>query len=256
MGRVIDFHSHYSQWGGQLSPDDTPQRTLRMLAEHGIDGLLIAPMMNLFSNYTDCAPENDAIHKYCSQAPDRLFSAFTVNPFDGQKALDEIRRCREEHGSRVLKLHPWLQGFSVCTPEMDPVAELCQDLDIAILFHDGTPVYSHALQMARLCRGFPALKVVAGHAGLGDLWHEAMLAAQRYSNFYLCLCGPRERAMRIIIENVPARQICVGADFSTSDKDDAVLWFRWRSFRELSIPADVREMIECHTPADLLGLDS
>ena len=254
MGKVIDFHSHYSGWAGQMSPEDTPARTLRMLDEAGVDGLLISPMFNLFSHCPVCRPENDAIVRYCSEAPDRLFAACTVNPFDGQKALDEIRRCREEHGTRVLKLHPWLQGFSVCTPEMNPVAELCQELGIAILFHDGTPVYTHPLQIARLCRDFPALKVVAGHAGLSDLWHEAVLAAQRYPEYYLCLCGPRERAMRIIIENVPARQLCIGADFSTSDNDDAVLWFRWRSFRELDLPADVREAIEYHTPARLLGL--
>ncbi len=254
MSKVIDFHCHYSSWGGVVIPEDTPERTLEMFGQHGVDGVLIVPMVNLFSNCNDCRPENDAIHRYCSAFPDRLFSGFTVNPFDGEKALDEIRRCHSEHDSRVLKLHPWLQGFSVSTPEMNPVAELCERLGIAILFHDGTPIYSHPLQMARLCRDFPGLKVIAGHAGLGDLWHEAMVAAKRYPNFYLCLCGPRERAMRIIIENVPARQLCVGADFSTSDKDDAVLWFRWRSFRELKLPEDVKRTIERDTPAELLGL--
>lgn len=254
MRPVIDVHCHYSSWGGVRIPEDSPQRTLEMFAQHGVDGVVIAPLVNLFSNYGDCRKENDQIRDYCSAAPDRLFPACTVNPLEGQPALEELKRCHDDLGCRILKLHPWLQGFSVSSPEMDPVAELCQELGVAILFHDGTPVYSHALQMARLCRDYPRLKVIAGHAGLGDLWHEAMLAALRYPSFYLCLCGPRERAMRIIIDQVPARQICVGADFSTSDKDDAVLWFRWRSFRELSLPEHTRSTIERDTPADLLGL--
>ncbi|HOI44424.1 MAG TPA: hypothetical protein PLX50_02285, partial [Candidatus Aminicenantes bacterium] len=70
----------------------------------------------------------------------------------------------------------------------------------------------------------------------------------------LCLSGPRELAMREIIGRVPARQICVGADFSTSEKDDAVLWFRWRSFRDACPPGRTRRIIEEETPARILGL--
>lgn len=251
---AIDFHCHYLQWGGVRIPEDSPERTLDLLGQNGVDGALIAPLMGLFSSCADNRSENDAILEYCSQAPGRLFPAFTVNPLTGETALDEIRRCRSDHDARVLKLHPWLQGFSVSSPEMDPVAALCEELGIAILFHDGTPVYGHPLQIARLCRDFPALTVIAGHAGLGDMWREAMLAAQRYPNYVLCFCGPREFGMREIVGNVPPEQICVGSDLSTSDKDDAVAWFRWRSFRELDIPEDVRRIIEQDTPARILGL--
>jgi predicted TIM-barrel fold metal-dependent hydrolase len=51
-----------------------------------------------------------------------------VNPLMGNSALEEVRRCAVEGGARVLKLHPWLQGFSVSSPEMDAVAGLCREL--------------------------------------------------------------------------------------------------------------------------------
>ncbi len=250
---AIDFHCHYTQWGGERIPEDTPERTLAMLEKTGVDGALIAPLMGVFSSCTDPQPENHEIYDYCSAAPGRLFPAFAVNPLMGRHAAQEIRRCKGEYDSRVLKLHPWLQGFSICSPEMDAVAKLCEELGIAILFHDGTPVYSHPLQIARLCRDFPALKVVAGHAGLGDLRREAMIAAQKYPNYILCFCGPREAAMREIIDNVAPEQMCVGSDFSTSDKDDAVLWFRWRSFRAVEMADETRQAIETGTPLRLLG---
>lgn len=250
---AIDFHCHYTQWGGVRIPEDTPQRTLALLERNGVDGALIAPFMGIFSSCADPRPENDEIEAYCSEAPGRLFPAFAVNPLTGQSALDEIRRCKGEYGSRVLKLHPWLQGFSICSPEMDAVARLCEELGIAILFHDGTPVYSHPFQIARLCRDFPELVVIAGHAGLGDLWREAMLAAARYPNYILCFCGPREAAMSEIVDNVRPEQICVGSDFSTSDKDDAVLWFRWRSFRAVDMPDSTRRVIETSTPLRIVG---
>lgn len=250
---AIDFHCHYLQWGGERIPEDTPERTLALLEQTGVEGALIAPLMGVFSSCTEHRPENHAIFQYCSEAPGRLFPAFAVNPLMGQAAMEEIRRCRGDYESRILKLHPWLQGFSICSPEMDSVAELCEKLGIAILFHDGTPVYSHPLQMARLCRDFPGLVVIAGHAGLGDLWLEAIVAAKKHPNFVLCLCGPREEAMQRIIDSVPAEQLCVGSDFSTSDKDDAVLWFRWRSFRALRLPEQTRQMIETGTALRLLG---
>ena len=251
---IIDFHIHFSSWGGVRTPEDTPERTLRRLESVGVDGALIMPMAGLFSNCTDHKTDNDRVFRYCAVAPERLFPAFTVNPYFGAPALEEIRRCSAERGAKVLKLHPWLQGFSVTSQEMDKVAALCRELGIAIIFHDGTPIYSHPLQMARLCKDFPGLKVLSGHAGLGDLWREAVVAAQPNPDFFLCLNGPRELAMAEIIRDVRPEQLCVGSDMSTSEPDDIVLWFRWRSFRALGLPAGVQRIIEQETPARVLGL--
>lgn len=201
------------------------------------------------------AAENDRIFEFCGRSPGRLFPAIAVNPLSGKAALDEIRRCKTEHDVRVLKLHPWLQGFPIATPEMDAVAALCEKLGIAIMFHDGTPMYTHPLQLARLCRDFPGLTVISGHAGLGDLWREAMLAAQRYPNFILCLCGPREAGMREIVDSVPPEQICVGSDFFASNDDDCVIWFRWASFRAVEMSEETRRIMEYGTPAKILGIE-
>jgi predicted TIM-barrel fold metal-dependent hydrolase len=250
---IIDFHTHLGSWGGAVSPEDSPQRTLARLEVTGVDGALVMPFAGLFSNCADHPADNDRVMRYCAGSPKRLFPAFTVNPYAGGAALDEVRRCAVECGSRILKLHPWLQGFSVSSPQMDAVAALCCELGVAIMFHDGSPVYSHPLQLARLCRDFPGLTVVSGHAGLADMWREAIAAAQRHPDFILCLSGPRELAMAEIIREVRPEQLCVGSDMSTSDRDDIVLWFRWASFRKLTMPAAVRRTIEEVTPSRLLG---
>jgi predicted TIM-barrel fold metal-dependent hydrolase len=247
--RAIDFHTHYGGSGGPVSPTEL----LDWLGTYDVDGALISPLNSLYSACADHRPENDTIFEYCSQAPGQLFGALSVNPLMCQVALDEIRRCKAAHDARVLKLHPWLQGFSVTSPEMDKVAALCQELGIAILFHDGTPMYTHPMQCARLCRDFPELVVIAGHAGLGDLWREAMLAAQRYRNLILCFCGPREMGMREIVDNVPPEQLCVGSDIFTAEKNDPVMWFRWASFRAVEMSEETRRIIEVETPLRILG---
>jgi len=80
-----------------------------------------------------------------------------------------------------------------------------------------------------------------------------MLAGQRYANFILCLCGPREAGMREIVDSVPPEQLCVGSDFFASNPDDVVIWFRWASFRAVEMSAETRRIIEVETPARILG---
>ncbi len=251
---IIDFHCHLGSWGGIVAPDDTPERTAGRLDGAGVGAALIMPFAGLYSSCSNHPEDNERVFRYCAGAPGRLFPAFTVNPLMGASALDEVRRCAAERGAKVLKLHPWLQGFSISSPEMDAVAGLCRELGLVLIFHDGSPLYSHPLQLARLCRDFPGLTVVSGHAGLGDLWREAIAAAQRYPGFILCLSGPREMGMAEVIREVRPEQLCVGSDMSTSDRDDIVLWFRWAQIRKLELAVAVRRAIEEETPARLLGL--
>ena len=254
MSMVIDFHIHQGAWGGVRNKNDRPEGTLERLARFGVDGALVMPFAGLFSNCFDHPSDNDSVYDYCREFPDRLFAAFSVNPLMGAAALDEIKRCRDMHDSRVLKLHPWLQGFSVTSGEMDAVARLCEKLAVAIIFHDGTPPYSTPLQLARLCRDFPGLKVVSGHGGLSDLWQEAVAAGRRYPNYYVCICGPHLAAAQALADSLPAGQLCFGSDLSTSDADDSLLWYRWRGFRALSLPAGKREIIERITPLDIMEI--
>jgi len=197
---AIDMHTHLGQFlnDKKVSVEDI----LSLLHNQKVDGALVMPRKGLRSDYRNHRLENDSIKAFCDQAPGHLYPAFSVNPFMGKEALKEIHRCREEVGIRILKLHPWLQGFSISSPEMTKVAELCEKLNVVIAFHDGTPPYSTPLQVARLARDFPNLRVVSGHAGLNDLWINALQAAQRYPNYYICLSGPTMQAMQKIIDEV------------------------------------------------------
>lgn len=244
---AIDMHVHLSL----LSNDDI-KNTLSVLDKQKVDGALVMTWSGIFSSCMDHKEENNKVKSFCNQAPKRFYPAFTINPLIGKKALDEIHRCREELGINILKLHPWTQGFSVSSPEMREVAKLCQKLGVAIIFHDGTPPYSTPLQIASLARDFPSLRIISGHSGLFDLWEDAMQAAKRYPNYYLCLCGPTMRAMQRIVDEVPAEQICVGSDMCGSSED--ILWYRWEKFRRLKISEDRRRIIEDETPKKLLGL--
>jgi uncharacterized protein len=247
---VFDCHIHVGA-AGRGTVGERVGRMLEKLDRNGVDGVLVLPLDGLLSNCTDHAPDNDFVAGFCAIAPGRLKAAFSVNPLMGERALAEIRRCRDMLGLRVLKLHPWLQGFSISSDAMNRVAALCEELGVVILFHDGTPPYSTPLQVARVARDFTGLQVVSGHCGLNDLWPDAIAAARRYPNFSVSLCGVPYFVMQRAVEQVPASQITMGSDFFEELED--LLWYRWAVWRSVAMSDPVREEIECRTPVRLFG---
>ncbi len=247
---AIDCHIHISPKPHQ-SGEKRADALVQTLEAYQLDAAVVLPLDGLLSNCIDHRADNDFVYHFCQRHSLKLLSAFSVNPWFGPKALDEIKRCRTELGLTLLKLHPWLQGFSVASPQMNAVAALCQELSVAIVLHDGTPPYSAPLQLARLCRDFPALRVVSGHSGLNDLWRDAIAAARRHRNFFLCLCGLAAYPVQRIVAEIPADQICVGSDWINGTED--VLWYRWNLWRRVSVPPEKRAVIENQTPRRILG---
>ena len=149
------------------------------------------------------AAANDSLAAFVADGGKRFVAFANVDPND-PGAADEIRRCVREHGMRGVKLHPWIQGFSVHAPGLDPVCEAAAALGIPVIFHDGTPPYSAPLQLAALARRHPGTTIVLGHGGLHDLWREAWAAVESTDNVHICLCATPPYAMRELIAPVPA----------------------------------------------------
>jgi len=248
---VTDSHTHIGP-SGDATTDQRVKRMLELLDHNHVDGAIVLPLAGLMSDCFDHKADNDFVFDFCGREPARLFPAFAVNPLLGMKALDEIKRCRNDRGLRLLKLHPWLQGFSIASDPMNKVAELCQQLGVTIVFHDGTPPYCTPLQLARLCRDFPDLKVISGHGGLDDLWSDSIAAAKRYRNYLICLCGLPLGQMQRIVDEAPPEKICIGSDFINLAED--TLWYRWSVWRKVSIPNESRRIIEDETPRSILGV--
>ena len=55
------------------------------------------------------------------------------------------------------------------------------------MFHEGTPPYADTLQVANLAELYPEAKIILGHAGLYDSYRNAVSAAKRLPNIFLCL---------------------------------------------------------------------
>jgi predicted TIM-barrel fold metal-dependent hydrolase len=95
---------------------------------------------------------------------------------------------------------------------MDPLCEVAAEHALPILFHDGTPPYSLALQIAELARRHPRVTMILGHGGLHDAWREALAALAAAPNLWACLCGTPPYAAARIVRDGPVERIVVGTD--------------------------------------------
>ncbi len=250
---MIDFHAHRSSrrglWGlrGYAATD-----YVAFMDEVGIDASVI------FTNDGLVGPTpatNDDVADFVRAAPTRLFGFGTVDPRSAG-AVGEARRCLEGLGLAGFKFHPWLQGFAPHEPgtHLDEIAELTAEHQGVLVFHDGTPPYSTALQIAVLARRHPDVPFVLGHAGLHDLWREAIAAVNGHPNMYACLCGtPRYAADRILAE-ARSDRILFGSDAGvSSEARQPYVRDRIEAFAELEMAPDVRRMITHDNPGRLLA---
>ena len=213
---MIDFHAHPPAWhtrswlgGATFGPDEF----VAFMDSVGVEHAVVLAHDGLF----DATPRaNDELAAFVAAYPDRLFGYGTVNP-RREDAVSEIGRCMTELGLRGLKLHPWLQGFSMHERSLDPICEVVTEAGGVLLCHDGTPPYSTGTQIAALARRHPDLPVVLGHAGLHDCWREALAAARETDNLYLCICGTPPYAARYIVHNAPDGKVLFGTDAGLSD---------------------------------------
>ena len=205
---MIDFHTHMPGGIGFLAGTAfTAADQLAFMDRHRIEASVVLTHTGLFFP----TPEhNDEVAAYVAADPGRLVGFCTVDP-RREDAAAEIARSAGA-GLRGIKFHPWLQGFCVHEAYMDQVCEAAAELGLPILFHDGTPPYSLALQIAVLARRHPRVTMILGHGGLHDTWREARAALDAAPNVWACLCGTPPYAAEAIVRSGPLERIVVGTD--------------------------------------------
>lgn len=209
----FDTHLHVmlKPFYGRSATD--PDALLSDLTECGFDGGWVSAVDAMTTTelpLQQCA--NDALAEMVRQYPGRIIGFCTVNPAAGDTAAQEIERCVKELGLVGVKLHPWLQAFSVTHPGMEGIMEVAGAFGVPVLFHDGTPPYSSPLQIAWLAERYPKTVVVLGHSGLADLWRDAADAACQHSNIWLQPTAAPPQTMRAAFQAAGPDRVLFGSD--------------------------------------------
>lgn len=237
---VVDFHTHYT--GGRfLHKHQRPYDVRHVLNEMDTNGIEMNLLLPKDGFFVDCERDNDGIIQVVAQYPERFVGTGTVNPRFTDHAVSEMKRCLANEHMIGMKFHPWLQAFSPLDTSFMLLAEEANHYQTMFFFHDGTPPYTEPLQIAEVARRFPNLTVVLGHSGLHDLWREALAAAQRYDNIWLCFCCCPYWGMQKIAMEMAGERILWGSDYPMMTQRDVRDMIRQVEF--LSVSDEIKEKI-------------
>lgn len=151
---------------------------LRRMDAHGVQ-TAIARVMGA-QLVVDNAAGNDAILK----SSPRIRGLATANPWYGERACTELRRCRDL-GAVGLFLHPARQGFMPGEPAVRPLLDLAAGFGWPVMFHTGTYVNSDLLAVTEVARKYGQTWFIAGFGGFTDMWFELPAAFRETENLLL-----------------------------------------------------------------------
>jgi len=153
----------------------------------------------------------DAVKSY----PDRLSGLVWVNPRDGERALEKIKKGVKEWGFKGVKMHPLIDSFLPDEPAVHPIMDLAVSLGVPVLFHCGHPPWSLPWHFGNLADVYPDAKIILGHMGHGHIVYinGSIDVARRHDNVYLETSGmPMHTKIREAVETVGLDRVMYGSD--------------------------------------------
>lgn len=209
---------------------------------------------------------NDHVSAAVRAHPDVFFGFGAIDPWQGQLAINEVKRCIEELGLHGIgELNPGRQHFFPNDTRFYPIWETVGRLGVPVLFHTGmaaagagTPggggvklKYTRPIPyLDDLAADFPDLKIIGAHPS----WPyeaESLAIARHKANFYIDLSGwaPKYFSDQLIqyINTILASKTLFGSDWPGIDLE------RWlREFDQIELKPESRERIMLTNALQLL----
>ncbi len=161
---IIDFHAHYSQQFFRYREYRlTVDEILAGMDAHGISRAVLSAA----GEYAAIRNRegNDEIACAVRQHPGRFIGFATINPWWRARAVDEVKRVRQEHGFAGIVIHPILQGFEANDPLVFPLVEAAVEHEMIVYATGGAPYLAMPYKIADLAGRYPTGRFVMGHAG-------------------------------------------------------------------------------------------
>jgi uncharacterized protein len=230
-------------------------------------------MMAVLMNGTDetisgvPAIPNDFVAEAVKKHPDVFLGMGIIDPWQGELARQEIRRCKELGLVGMGEFNPARQHFYPNDPRFYPLWEECQELGMVLLFHSGYAAagsgqpggrgvklkYCQPIHLDDLAADFPDLKIISAHPSWP--WTGESLAIARHKpNFYIDLSGwaPKYFPAEVVqqVNSLLQNKALFGSDAPSLPLD------RWLSdFEQLDLKPEVRQKIMLDNAKKLFDLD-
>lgn len=158
-------------------------------------------------------PDNALVREIVEEVPN-AWALFWANPRDSACA-EEAAEFLDHPKFLGVKMHPLLDGYHPNDPIVHPVARLLVERGFPALIHCGHPIFTLPWSIEELAVSFPALRIVLGHMGHGNIVYinGAIDVAERRANVYLETSGmPMHSKIRTAFERVGSDRVMYGSD--------------------------------------------
>ena len=181
--------------------------------------------------------QNDALIALASKHP-KMLPIATVHPYDGQAALDELKRVSGRR-VKVLKLHPHTQKFDVADSRVLTLVQEAGALGVVVLMDNANIIAGDSEHLFNLAVRAPRTTFVFAHMGGLNFrfWNTLALARTAkdffMDNIYFDISGivvlaadsPIEEEFVWTLRNIGIDHVLLGSDypqFSLSQTLDAL----------------------------------
>ncbi len=182
-----------------------------MLAEFDSNGVDRAVVFS--ANSVDFHSANDEIQEAVHHAEGRLIPFARVNPYDGEKALDELRQRVTKQQWKGVKLHPTLQGFPLESTIAFPIYDEISKLKVPVMVHTGSEMFNTPAQLALIAEMYPDITFIMAHMGATFLVEQAIIVAKRRDNIILESTDVKCKKVRAAVEAVGSERVVCGSDY-------------------------------------------
>jgi uncharacterized protein len=202
---IIDANCYLGEGVGYSQSID---ELIMEMDKNNVEKAVIVPVDKFIAVYNQ--EGNDYILKASKEYPGRFIPTATVNPWFGEKAIEELKRAFN-NGARELNLHPFLQGFKISDEVVFPLVELAIEYKRPVYFHTGTPISGMPYQLTELAMRYPDCNFIMGHMGFSDFWNDVVFAASAVKNIYLETSNYYTTFIRTVVEQMGADKVLYGS---------------------------------------------
>ena len=150
---IVDAHCHLGYFGGWANVGITAEELIALNKEFNVVHSVVFAQINSLS----------------AEAERSILKNFTgyvwLNPFEGDKAVNELRIAVKEWGCKGVKLHPLFQAFIADDPIVYPIMDEARKLKIPVAIHSGHPPFSLPWSIGELAEVYPDVTIVMLHMG-------------------------------------------------------------------------------------------
>lgn len=212
------------------------------------------------------ALSSEEIADHVSKYDDTLIAFGSVDPLQGDKAIEQAIKLVKDHGVKGFKFHPGMQDFYPNDRKYYPLFEEIDKLGVPIISHTGQTGIGagmpggagiklrpcNPMYLDDLAADFPSLQIIMAHPSVP--WQsEAISIATHKANTYIDLSGwsPKYFAPELVrATNTMLRsKVLFGTDYPVIDPDKWVT-----EFEKLDMKPEVLPLVLKENAAKLLKL--